>query len=97
MLQLPTRPTTNDTLIPYTTHSRTAANRAAEEAKIVGGGIGGRDIKRAAFVDVVDQRRGTVEFMCAIGAIEESGGGRPLFRVDQRVEDRKSTRLNSSH
>src|SRR3546814_3352553 len=70
--------------------SLVAAHRAAEEAQIVGGEIGGRDIKRAAFVDVVDQRRGTVEFMCAIGAIEESGGGRPLL-------DRKSTRMKSSH
>src|SRR3546814_14316894 len=83
MIRRPPRSTRTDTLFPYTTLFRSAD---------AAGGVALADFGRG------DGREERLRFRFRGGGFRHvSSPGFPRSNVDQILEDRKSTRLNSSH
>src|SRR3546814_20818105 len=97
MIRRPPRSTRTDTLFPYTTLFRSPLNELfdAVGVKFVQGSASTIDVnnKRVGYVDVYGTQ-GTLGYDRLVLA-----AGSKLIRPDLKgmMEDRKSTRLNSSH
>src|SRR3546814_19683179 len=84
MIRRPPRSTRTDTLFPYTTLFRSKRRRSAQYLDAVGG-------QRVNGDGVIDRSIGYVE---AVDAVRQDAHP---FTLKAAQQDRKSTRLNSSH
>src|SRR3546814_5286529 len=100
MIRRPPRSTRTDTLFPYTTLFRSVLGADGDGelgTLIVGIGDEAHDAEAAAIRPL--GRNGHQRHLAVVAELGEAGGHRRahLAHVREKAQDRKSTRLNSSH
>src|SRR3546814_18825634 len=103
MIRRPPRSTRTDTLFPYTTLFR--SKRARKLAEDVGEAIVSRRLAKIALTEdspiltgyLSDASGWKIFDQVTVGAVAREGAWKEALALVEQEQDRKSTRLNSSH